>query len=78
MKLKTLFAVLVLLLAGALLANAGTDEPNAFREILEHYEAIRLSLTKDTMTDVSEHAKAIEHRAHQLETEFEAQAAGVA
>ena len=77
MKHRIVVASLVFLLTGGLVANAATDEPNAFREISEHYEAIRLSLVKDTMTDVAEHAGAIEHRAHQLETAFEAQAAGV-
>jgi hypothetical protein len=67
----------MLLLIGGMIAVAAADETNAFWEISEHYEAIRLALVKDTMTDVAEHAEAIEHRMHQLAEEFDALAAGV-
>lgn len=77
MKIKVVSTSLMLLLAGGMLSLAAAQEVDAFREISEHYEAIRLSLVKDTMMDVTEHARAIEHRVHQLGEDFEAAEAGV-
>ncbi len=77
MKIKIVSTSLMLLLVGGMVSVAGADEANAFREISEHYEAIRLSLVKDTMTDVAMHAKGIEVRMNDLAREFDARDAGV-
>ncbi|MBT8213772.1 MAG: DUF3347 domain-containing protein [Acidimicrobiia bacterium] len=76
MKIKIVSTSLMLLVGGMLAAGA-SEETNAFREVSEHYEAVRLSLVKDTMADVAEHAKAIEHRMHELAKAFDAHDAGV-
>ena len=77
MKIRVASTSLMLLLIGGMISVAAADEANAFQEISEHYEAIRLSLVKDMMTDVTEHAKAIKHRMHDLASEFDAEEAGV-
>jgi hypothetical protein len=77
MKTKFVVAGLMLLLAGGMLWATTAEEPNAFREILGHYEAIRLSLLNDATTDVAEHAKAIESRMDTLAKDFDAGDAGV-
>ena len=77
MKIRIVSTSLMLLLVGGMLSAATAQEVDAFREISEHYEAIRLSLSKDTMIDVAEHARAIEHRVNQLGEDFDAGKAGV-
>lgn len=77
MKIKIVSTSLMLLLVGGMLAAGASETTNAFREVSEHYEAVRLSLVKDTMADVAEHAKAIEHRMHELAKAFDAHDAGV-
>ena len=69
-------SLMLLLLVGTLYASAATEE-NVFREVSAHYEAIRLSLLSDAMTDVAEHARAIENRVDEALKEFDAQEAGV-
>lgn len=77
MKIKIVVASLMWVLIGGMLSMAAAAESNAFRGILVHYEAIRLSLLADTMTDVTMHAKAIESRMDEFEKEFDARDAGV-
>lgn len=77
MKTKIASTGFMLLLVSGVLSAVAAEETNAFREVLGHYEAIRLSLIQDTLTDVAEHAKAIEHRMHELGKEFDAREAGV-
>ncbi len=77
MKLRLPIASLVLLLAGGIPAAGSTEESNAFREISAHYEAIRLALVDDSLADVADHARAIEHRMHELAKNFDAKSAGV-
>ena len=80
MKIKIVSTSIVLLLlplVGGMLAASEADETNAFQEVLRHYEAVRLSLVKDSMADVAEHASAIEHRLHKLAKAFNAREAGV-
>ena len=76
MKIKTTITSLMLLLLGGML-SAATAEENAFRETLQHYEQIRLSLLSDGLTDVAEHAKAIQNRMDALVKDFDAEDAGV-
>lgn len=67
----------VLLLVGATFAAGSANGMDAFKEISEHYEAMRLSLVKDSLTEVADHAEAIEHRMRELAKDFDAEAAGV-
>ena len=77
MKVKFAGASLMILLAGGMLSTVIAKEYNAFQDISAHYEAIRLSILNDAMTDVAKHAKAIESRVNELAKEFDAQDAGV-
>jgi hypothetical protein len=67
----------MLLLVGGAFPVAAAEESNAFREILTHYEVIRLALVSDVMTDVRQRAEAIASRVEGLAKEFDAQDAGV-
>ena len=77
MKTRIVSASLMLLLAGGVFPVAAAEESNAFREILTHYEVIRLALVSDVMTDVRQRAEAIADRVEGLANEFDAQDAGV-
>lgn len=77
MKLKFMITSLMLLLTGGAFATGTAAANNAFQDISAHYEAIRLALVDDSLTDVDEHARAIEKRINELAKEFDAKAAGV-
>jgi hypothetical protein len=78
MKIKILSASFVLLFAIASISGARAEETHAFQEISDHYEAIRVALLNDVMTDVAEHANAIESIGDKLLEAFDAASAGVA
>lgn len=77
MKSKLPIATLVLVLVSGISAAGSADQSNAFGEISAHYEAIRRALVDDSLAEVAEHARAIEHRMHELVNDFDAEAAGV-
>jgi hypothetical protein len=77
MKMKLAIVSLGLLLAAGIPAVSSAEESNAFRDISAHYEAIRLALVDDSLADVADHARAIEHRVHELAKDFDAKSAGV-
>lgn len=68
---------LMVLLFGPMLLGASAEETSAYREILGQYEAIRITLLNDAMTDVEKHATAIAKRVEELAEEFDAKDAGV-
>lgn len=70
-------ASLVILLVGPMLSIASAEETTAYREILGQYEAIRVTLLSDAMTDVAKHATAIANRVDELAQNFDAKDAGV-
>ena len=67
----------MVLLVGPMLSTASAEETSAYREILGHYEAIRITLLSDAMNDVAEHATAIANRVDELAERFDAKDAGV-
>jgi hypothetical protein len=77
MKTRIAATTLMALLAGAMLCTASVEEKSAYREIAQRYEAIRIALLSDAMTDVAEHATAIASRVEGLAAEFDAEDAGV-
>lgn len=77
MKTRILTAGVALLLAGGLLSAAPAAQTDAYQEVLSHYEAIRLSMMNDEMTDVGMHAEAIAGRVDSLREAFDAHDAGV-
>lgn len=58
--------------------DSGADHaPSAFREVLEHYEPIRLALLHDGTDGVAEHARGIRHVLEALRADFDAHRAAV-
>ena len=77
MKNRIASTSLMVLLVGPMLSVASAVETSAYREILGQYEAIRIALLNDSMTDVARHATAIANRADELAAKFDAKDAGV-
>ncbi len=77
MKTKITSLSILLFLVVGYFATAGAQETNAFRDLSDHYEAIRLSLLNDSTDGVSENARTMEERARALSANFRAQDAGV-
>ena len=77
MKVKIVSASLMILLVGSMSSRVIAKESNAFQDISVYYEAIRLSLLNDSLTDIAEHAKAIENRVEEITKNFDAEDSGV-
>ena len=77
MKIKITSLSTVLLLVAGFLTTANAEETSAFRDLSDHYEAIRLALLSDSTDGVSEHARSMEERTRALSANFSAEAAGV-
>jgi hypothetical protein len=83
MKMKTLIAALLLVLAGGLTGIAAATEANTsggsvFQALLKEYEAVRLTLVDDSLDHVAHRAEAMTGQVTELARNFDAESAGVA
>ena len=74
-RLRTLWVSGWLLLPGLLMADREGQTP--YREMSEHYEAVRLALLADSMEGVVDRGKALEDTASKLQQNLSAELAGV-